>query len=352
MDAMRPLSPAELTRIIDRRGVCVTVYAETGPRAVLDDAIHEASLLLRREADDATHTAVLDWLRDAAADIRTRVPGGAAIFATATDLRVVPLESLPSAASGGTQVRLDDRFFVAPLLVDLQSRIPVMVLALSQNSVRLVDASADPPRIVPVPGLPDSLRGFDALDLTNDRETLAHLRTSEEPTIRERQYAHAIDRAIGEVLDPAALLVVAAAEPLAGLFAESSSHDRLARPGIHGNADDMTPDELARAALPSVERERETVRDRELARLAEFPKRELVADRSAVILQAGRLGAIDTLYVDLDRPDEAAYVDEAARAAYADDARIVSAQASELPERGAAAAILRYPVQPEPSEAG
>ncbi len=351
MDAMRPLSPAELTRIIDRRGVCVTVYAETGPRAMLDDAIHEASLLLRREADDATHTAVLDWLRDAAADIRTRVPGGAAIFATATDLRVVPLESLPSAA-GGAQVRLGDRFLVAPLLVDLQSRIPVMVLALSQNSVRLVDASAEPPRIVPVPGLPDSLRGFDALYLTNDRETLAHLRTSEEPTIRERQYAHAIDRAIGEVLDPAALLVIAAAEPLAGLFAESSSHDRLARPGIHGNADDMTPDELARAALPSVERERETVRDRELARLAEFPKRELVADRSAVILQAGRLGAIDTLYVDLDRPDEAAYVDEAARAAYADDARIVSAHASELPERAAAAAILRYPVQPEPSEAG
>lgn len=351
MDELRPVSESVVRRIIDQRGVCVTVYAEAGPRAALDEAIHEASLLLRGEQDDAAHTAVLEQLRDASAAVRTPVPAGAAIFVTATDALSVPLQAEP-AVGAGARVRSADRFFVAPLLADLGARIPVMVLALSQNSVRLVDASATPPRIVPVPGLPQSLHDFDALDLTNDRQTLAHLRTSEEPTIRERQYVRAIDNAIGEVIGPDALLVVAAAEPLAGLFAELSRHERLARPGISGNADEQTPNELAIAAVAAVARERDAVRRGDVARLTEFPERELVTGDPAVVLAAGGLGAIDTLFVDLERSEDAGYVDEAARAAHACGARVIAASASELPGHGAAAAILRYAVEANPPEVG
>lgn len=342
MDEVRPVSELVVRRIIDQRGVCVTVYAETGPRATLDEAIHEASLLLR-DQDDATRKAVLERLGGVSADVRTRAPAGAAIFATATDAWSVPLQGIP-VVDAGAQVRSGDRFFVAPLLADLAARIPVVVLALSQNSVRLVDAGTTSPRIVPAPGLPESLHSFDALDLTNDRQTLAHLRTSEEPTIRERQYVRAIDDAIGEVIGPDALLVVAAAEPLAGLFAELSRHERLARPGIVGNADEQTLDELAIAAVAAVARERDAVRGRDLARLTEFPDRELVASDPAVVLAAGGLGAIDTLFVDFDRSDDAGYVEDAARAAHACGARVIAASASELPGHGAAAVILRYPV--------
>lgn len=353
MTALRPLSAHELEGIIDRRGVCVTVYTETGPRADLDDAIHAASLLLRDEQDDATRTAVLDGLRDVSGDIRAHVPGGAAIFATPTEVRTVPLQGLPTAPDAGARVQSADRFFVAPLLADLDSRIPVMVLALSQNAVRLVDADAEQPRIVPVPGLPQDLRSFDALDLTNDRETLSHLRTSEEPTIRQRQYIHAIDEALAEVVDAETLLVVAAAEPLAGLFGELSRHPRLAHPGLLGNADEQTPDELAVAAVAAVARERAAVRDRELARLAEFPDRDLVADEPAVVLAAGRLGAIDTLFVDLDRSDEVDAVEDVARAAHEGGARIViAAPTAALPGHRPAAAILRYPVDADQVEVG
>jgi len=337
-------SAAELQDIVDRRGLCVTVYAETGPRAALDDAIHEASLLLRRDEDDLTRSAILDRLREAASTVRTPVPAGAAIFATATDVRSIPLQSSSAAVGAGARVQVADRFLVAPLLADLDSRIPVMVLALSQNSVRLVDAGAEPPRVVAVPGMATSLRSFDDLDLTNDRQTLAHLRTSEEPTVRERQYVRAIDDAIAEVIDPEALLVVAAAEPLAGLFAELSRHPRLAEPGIAGNADESTPDELALASLPAVEREREAVRHRQLTRLAEFPHRRLVTGDPATVLAAGALGALDTLFVDPGAPDADGYAEEAARAAHAGDGRIVSASESELPEHAVATAILRYPV--------
>jgi hypothetical protein len=351
MDELRPVSESVLRRIIDQRGVCVTVYAESGPRATLDEAIHEASLLLRGEGDDSAHTAVLEQLRGVFAAVRTPVPAGAAIFATATDVWSVSLQAEP-AVGVAARVRSADRFFVVPLLADLGARIPVMVLALSQNSVRLVDAGAAPPRIVPVPGLPQSLHGFDALDLTNDRQTLAHLRTSEEPTIRERQYVRTIDDAIGGVIGPDALLVVAAAEPLTGLFAELSRHKRLARPGISGNVDDQTPDELALAAMTAMAQERASVRRGDVARLTEFPERELVTGDPAVVLAAGGLGAIDTLFVDLERSDEAGYVEEAARAAHACGARVIAASASELPGHGAAAAILRYPVDANPTEVG
>lgn len=351
MDTLLAPSAAELQAIVARRGLCVTVYTETGPRVLLDDAIHETSLLLRRDQDDATRTAVLDRLRDAASDVRTPVPGGAAIFATESEVRSVPLQDV-SVAGAGPRAQLADRFLVAPLFADLDSRIPVMVLALSQNSVRLVDAGAASPRIVPVAGMPTSLRSFDALDLTNDRETLAHLRTSEEPTIRERQYVRAVDDAIAEVIDPAALLVVAAAEPLAGLFAELSRHQRLARTGIAGNADESTPDELAIASLPAVERERAVVRGLQLTRLAEFPERHLVTDDPATVLAAGALGAIDTLFVDLDAPDSDGFAEEAARAAHACRARVVRVSTAELPEHGIATAILRYPVDADGSEVG
>lgn len=344
MEALLSLSPAELQSIADHRGLCVTVYTETGPRAILDDAVHEASLLLRHNQDDATHSAVLDRLREAASDVRTPVAAGAAIFATTTDVRTAPLHSDPAAMGAGAVVQVADRFLIAPLCADLDSRIPVMVLALSQNSARLVDAGTGSPRIVPVPGMPTNLRAFDALDLTNDRQTLAHLRTSEEPTLRERQYVRAVDAAIAEVIDPAALLVVAAAEPLAGLYAELSRHKRLAHPAIAGNADESTPDELATASRPAVERELEAVRRRQLTRLAEFPDRRLVTGDPTIVLAAGARGAIDTLFVDLGSADRAGYVEDAARAAHADGARIVWVSATELPGPGAVAAILRYPV--------
>jgi len=344
MEALLTLSPADLQTIADRRGLCITVYTEAGPRAILDDAIHEASLLLRRDQDDATHSAVLDRLREAASDVRAPVAAGAVIFATTTDVRTVALQIDPAAMRAGAAVQVADRFLVAPLFADLDARIPVSVLALSQNSVRLVDASTGSPRVVAVPRMPTNLRAFDALDLTNDRQTLAHLRTSEEPTLRERQFVRAVDAAVAEVIDPAALLVVAAAEPLAGLYAELSHHKRLAQPGIAGNADEWTPDELASASRPAVERELGAVRRLQLTRLAEFPDRRLVTGDPSTVLAAGGRGAIDTLFVDFGSADRAGYVEDAARAAHADGARIVWASATELPGPGAVAAILRYPV--------
>ena len=192
--------------------------------------------------------------------------------------------------------------------------------------------------------MPTSLRSFDELDLTNDRNTLAHLRTSEDPTTRQRQYVHMIDMAIAEVVDSSTLLIVAAAEPLAGLFTELSRHERLAHPGLIGNADERTPDELAGAATVVIARERAAQRDHELARLAEFPDRDLVVDEPARVLAASRHGAIDTLFVDLDRWDDGDLIEDAARSAHDGGARIVAAPESLLEGHGGIAAILRYPV--------
>ena len=43
MDAMQSPSPAGLREIVDRRGLCVTVYTPTGSRVDIDDAVHEVN---------------------------------------------------------------------------------------------------------------------------------------------------------------------------------------------------------------------------------------------------------------------------------------------------------------------
>jgi len=355
----------DVRRLADVRAPwCVTIYGDADSWMRGNHVTGAAEAQIRSAVDQlgvaGAPSEVLDAIRDrlgqasapsgtgsGRVDPRARAVG---IFATENGTEVFALASSPAPWVG-----VADRFLMGPLLEGALSLIPpVFVLAVSENEVRLIDVSAHPAQLVDVPGLPHDLKSTIALDLTGDRDTLAHLRVSEDPKGRLREYARAIDHAVEPVLRRAgAVLVIAAAEPLASICRSTSSHGLVASSAIVGNHDGDLVDELADLAAPVIERHRREVLEAQLARFAEMPARGLVLIELDEIADAARDGAIDTLLVDVNRriplPGEAFEglatidrVDEIIRDALSSDATIVPVQPGDLPTIDPVAAVLRY----------
>lgn len=259
---------------------------------------------------------------------------------------------------------VSDRFLITPLLRAATFGHSAFVLALSQNAVRLIDISrALVASEVLVPGLPRDLKSTVALDLTNDRDTLAHLRTSEDPKVRMKEFSQAIDRALRPVLAQSDRPVVLAAdEPLASIFRSVSSSPRLVEPAIGGNPEERSADELAASAAPILD----AVHTKELAtqvtRFEEASSPDLTDSTLEGVAVAATSKAIDTLFVDIDQHipgyvDELSgvitrsemedafdydVVDEIVRRALLSDARVIAVRAGEVPGAGPVAAILRF----------
>jgi hypothetical protein len=365
---IRPQS-GDVTRLGEIRAPwCVTIYgaADNWARghhesAVAGSQIRSAAEQLRRLGATPDIVAAVRSRLEQIATHSVEEPGhldpharAVAIFATDRNLESYVLTTSPEPWVG-----VGDRFLIGPLLEGvLDLHPPVMVLALSESEVRLIDASARPVAVVDVPGLPRDLEDALALDLSNDRQTLSHRRTSEDPKGRLLQYAHLIDEAIAPVLrreEP--LLVIAAAEPLASIFRTATRHPLVAASAIVGNHDGDTPYELADLASAAIEQHRRGVVEAQLARFSEIPSRGLVAAELHEIAERARAGAIDTLFVDVDRrhpidaetsfgPATIDLVDEIVRSALATDATIVPVLAADLPTTDPVAAVLRYANRP------
>lgn len=279
------------------------------------------------------------------------------IFATEDGAEVFALTTRPSVWVG-----VSDRFLIGPLLEAALSLIPpVFVLALSENHVRLIDVTAHPAESVEVHGLPRDLEHYIGLDVTGDRNTLSHLRTSEDPKVRLRQFCGAVDDAVARVLRRHdALLVIAAAEPIASIYRASVSGSAVAASTMVGNHDNDTPDQLAELAAPIIELDRRERLDRHLARFAELPARGRAIASLEDIEVAAKEGNLDTLLVDTDHrsgvPADAFdghvsidRVDEIVRHALASGTVIVPVRPRDLPTPDPVAAVLRHAPAPAPS---
>lgn len=271
---------------------------------------------------------------------------------------------LPNKLTGATEV--SDRFYIKPLLRALTFPQSAFILALAQNSVRLVEISADLPAAeVAVPELPRDLVSEIALDLTNDRGALGHLLTSEDPKVRMLEYSQAIDRALRPVLATSDRpFIIAAAEPLASIYRSVSSYPHLSDAVIAGNPEERSDEELAAAARPILDQlyavELAALKDR-FEESASSGK--AVTDLSDVA-RAATSKAIDTLFVDIDQripgyldeesgaitlsaEDDASnygVVDEILRRALLSGARVLAVRSPDVPGGGPVAASVRFPV--------
>ncbi len=352
---------------------CVSIYVPTTPIsqdadasriALKNQTAHAVTALQEAGAPkhdvDAIHDALTDLVDDH--DFWAVQSHTLAVFATPARVRTFRLPNQLSEA-----FQLADRFYVKPLLRTTTFAQAAYVLELAQGSVRLLEVAPDlPPTEVHVPGLPTDIASSVGKASVNDRSAAGRLQGSEGQKVRMRQYSRAVDNALRGVLAGLELpLILAAAQPLDGIYRSVNTYPHLVEEGITGNPEAIGDTHLADASRTVLD----DVYAAELAGLRERFEARLDDGRAATdvvdVARAATYGAVDTLFADIDAevpghvdtdsgavtyangdaaPGDYGIVDELARRVLLHGGRVVAVRGDEVPGGGPAAAILRYAV--------
>jgi hypothetical protein len=262
-------------------------------------------------------------------------------------------------------VQVSDRFHLKPLLRSITFPQAAFVLALAENSVRLLELVAGDslPWVVTLPDLPVSAADATGHPPDQGQVPRPKVRGSHEQDVRLGQYARQIDRALRPLLSGLDVpLILAAAQPLDSIYRSANSYPYLAPGSIPGNPE-ATPDaELASAARSILDH----LRTDELQASHElYQSRQ--SDGRAVqdivdVARAATYGAVDTVFVDIDEvvpgsvdentgavtfstaDDAPSYgvVDEITRRVWLSGGRVLAVRRDDIPGKSSVAAILRY----------
>jgi hypothetical protein len=283
---------------------------------------------------------------------------GLAVLATPSMMRTFRLPNRPRSLA-----EVADRFHLTPLIRAMTSPHDVFVLALAEESVRLIHAFANfPPERLQIPELPRNAEEATRRPSVHVRAPRGRLQNLEGEKVLLHQYARKVDQAVRSALaGQDKPLVLAAAQPLASIFRSVNTYPRLAAETIEGNPDLKTDAELEDVAIPILDRLYSHELKAVIALYDELKPRRATTDVSYAA-HAATAGVIDQLLVDLDAvipglvsdidgsvtysaSDDAetySVVDEVARRALCTGARVLGARKEEMPERAPLAAILRY----------
>jgi hypothetical protein len=261
-------------------------------------------------------------------------------------------------------VEVSDRFHVKPLLRALTFPHTALVLALSQNAVRLLEIAPDlEPAEIRVADLPKDAASAVGKSSISDRAPSRKIQGSEGQKTRLRQYARQIDQALRPLLNGLELpLILAAAEPMDSIYRSVNSYPQLLPASLPGNADERSDAELterARRLLDEVyAKELDAIRETYALRASQRRAATDVAD----VARAATYGLVDTVLVDIDASvagsvddesgaitiddtDDAVnygVVDEIARRVLLNGGRVLAVRRDDIPGEGSVAAILRY----------
>lgn len=269
---------------------------------------------------------------------------------------------LPSHLSESVQV--SDRFHLNPLMRAITFPHEAMVLAVSQNTVRLVHVFADlPPVEITLDGLVQG--AADALGRTSLKGP-AHsgrIQGGEGQKVLLRQYARFIDTAVrGVMAGRNTPLLIAGAEPLASIVRSVISYPALAKATIALSPDRASDQELAEAARPILDglHAEQLAAARELIEVR--GKQGRAATDLSEVARAATFGAIELLLVDMDavvpgtiddesgevtlakREGASSYgvIDEIASRALRNGARVMAVRKADLPDGVELQAAMRY----------
>ena len=260
-------------------------------------------------------------------------------------------------------VEVSDRFHLKPLLRAVTFPHTALVLALSQNGVRLLEIAPDlEPAVIKIPDLPKDVASAVGKSSIRDRAPSGRLQGSEGQKTRMRQYARQIDQALRPVVNGLDLpLILAAAEPMDSVYRSVNSYPHLLSATLPGNPDTKSEAELteqARKLLDDVyAAELRTIRETYELRASQQRASTDIAD----VARAATYGLVDTVLVDMDEAvagsvDEAGaitidesddainygVVDEIARRVWLNGGRVLAVRSDDIPGNGSVAAILRY----------
>jgi hypothetical protein len=283
---------------------------------------------------------------------------GLAVLSTPGLMRMFRLPDAPKPLA-----EVADRLHLTPLIRAMTSPHDIFVLALAEESVRLIHAFANfPPVRLQIPDLPRNAEEATRRPSFHVRAPRRRLQNLEGEKVLLQKYVRKVEQAVHGVF--AGLntpLVLAAEEPLASMFRSLNTYPRLADEIIEGNPDQITDAELEDAAIPILDRLYSREVKAAIALYDQLKPRRATTDVSYAA-HAATAGAVEQLLVDLDAvvpglvsdidgsviysaSDDAetySVVDEVARRALSTGARVLGARREELPDRAPLTAILRY----------
>jgi len=382
---------AEFKALAQIKGeTCVSLYLPTSPladniranRIAFKDLAREALAQLREAGADKRKIAVFEERFDHLAGLEHDVQDedkirklqrakpdsfdtfwhhqahGLAVLSTPGLMRMFRLPNSPKPLA-----EVADRLHLTPLIRAMTSPHDIFVLALAEESVRLIHAFANfPPVRLQIPDLPGNAEQATRRPSFHVRAPRGRLQNLEGEKVLLHKYVRKVEQAIHNVF--AGLntpLVVAAEEPLASMYRSLNSYPGLADEMIEGNPDQKTDAELEDAAIPILDRLYSREVKAAIALYDQLKPRRATTDVSYAA-HAATAGAIEQLLVDLDAvvpglvsdvdgsviysaSDDAetySVVDEVARRALSTGARVLGARREELPDRAPLTAILRY----------
>lgn len=232
---------------------------------------------------------------------------GLAVFVTPDGLDSIALGNRIA-----EQVHVGERFYLRPLLPALHSDGQFVLLAVSQNQVRLFEGSRDALQRRASEDLPDNLR--QALGIDEYRTSLQHFSYAQGGDVGTMyhghgageddhkanilQFFHRIDGPLNAYLngrsDP---LVFAGVEYLFPIFKEVVSYPHLLPDCVSGNFDDTNPNVLLPKAWEVVEPYFREKTSKAIAAYHDaYGQNRATADLET-ILMASEMGAIETLLI-------------------------------------------------------
>lgn len=365
-------SRSDIELLIAFRGpACVSVYLRTTPltqdaqadRIELKNLARTGLDQLRADGADKRHvTAIREAIDDLIDDDEFWQFQANSLAIFATPERTLTFR-LPNALV--PMVEVSDRFHVKPLLRALTVPQSAFVIALAENSVRLVEVSGDlPARTVKIDEMPKSAASAVKKASINDRSPSGRVQGAEGQKVRLRQYARQIDHALRDLLAGRETPLILATMPrLDSIYRSVNTYPHLVDQAIAGNPERLSDAELAQAARGILDAQHRADL-KELHGL--FETRSAQGRTTTDVAQAARaatFGAIAVLLVDIDEVVPGTVDDEDGSVTFADapcaksygvvdtiagralmaGARVLGVRRGDIPGGGSLAAILRYP---------
>lgn len=262
-------------------------------------------------------------------------------------------------------VQVSDRFHLNPLLRAITFPQSALILALSENAVRLVEVSSSlPARTVKIDALPKNAADSVGKSTLNKRGPSRRIQGSEGQNVRYAQYARRVDAALKPVVTGRNIpLILAATERLASVYRSICTDPNLLDGTIGGNPDQTTDAELADASRPLIDdHNQEVVNTFHTLFESRKAQNRSISDVSEVG-KAATFGAVEWLLVDIDAnipgeldevtgavtiaSDAKSYevVNEIATRALANGAQVLAVRKTDIPEDKPLASILRFPIK-------
>jgi len=322
-------SIGELRALSERHnGPCISMFLPTHRSGM---ETHQDPLRLRNHIRAAENRLLLDHLRTTQVEhllqpIQALLedesfwlhPGdGLALFRSPDTFRTYWLPS-----SFKEQVVVTDHFYLKPLLPFLSKDERFSILALSQNEVRLLQAThysvrkVDLPAVVPR-GLAEALTYDEPENELQYHSSSSGVRGKggRRATIFHGQgvgiddsradllrYFQRVDRGLHELLrDEQAPLVLACVESLFPLYREVNTYPHLLDQGVPGNPDKLSAETLLRQAWAIMEPYLLLAREQAAARYREYTETGRASHNVREIIAAAFHGQVESLFIAIDQ---------------------------------------------------